>query len=296
MPYAGALFLNPSSGTRLDAGERDALVETAGRERLELIEIDRELDCNRAIRERFARGMRLFIAAGGDGTIHHVVQPLMHTAAILGVLPLGTYNHFARDLGIPLDWREALDVALHGDQRAIDAARINERYFINNLSLGLYPELVRRREERGRDYPRWKARLYALYTTMRKYPHVTLRLETATRQEVIRTHVFLVSNNSYELSRFGIEASREHLDGGHLAVYWLRHLPRIRLISFALRYLAGRPHQAPAFQSFHTEQMRVQTSHRALDVGVDGEVIHIEAPLTILTAPQALTVRVPKMA
>ena len=91
-------------------------------------------------------GTDLFIAAGGDGTINHVVQALVNTDARLGVLPMGTYNHFAKDLGIPLGWRAALDVALTGVTRQIDAERVNERFFFNYVSMCLYPELVSRRE------------------------------------------------------------------------------------------------------------------------------------------------------
>src|SRR5206468_8736978 len=163
------------------------------------------------IRARMAEGQRLFVAAGGDGTVNHVVQALVNSDAVLGVIPVGTYNHFAKDLGIPLDWRAALATALTGATQQIDAARANDRFFVNNLSMGLYPELVARREERGRDYPRWKARLWAAYTTFRKYPHITLTIESEHHQEVVRTHVFMVSNNTYDLSRIGVEAPRNRM-------------------------------------------------------------------------------------
>src|SRR5437764_235754 len=154
------------------------------------------------------------------GAARSGVQPLMNSDATCAVIPAGTYNHFARDLGVPLDWREALDIALNGANRQIDAGRINDRFFVNNVSIGLYPELVARREERGRDYPRWKARLYAAYMTLRKYPHVSFTVETEHHQEVIRTHVFMVSNNSYDLSRIGIESPRSMMTEGRLTVYW----------------------------------------------------------------------------
>src|SRR5260370_14437891 len=105
------------------------------------------------IRDRMLEGPRLFVAAGGDGTINAIIQPLIHTDAVLGVIPVGTYNHFAKDLGIPLPWREALEVVVSGVTRPIDAARINDRFFVNNVSMGLYPELVALREEQGRHYP-----------------------------------------------------------------------------------------------------------------------------------------------
>ncbi len=290
----GTLILNPSSGAKLAPGELDAL-QSASRERgLEVIRLTPDADRAQTIRERMARGGRLFVAAGGDGTISHVVQPLVNTEAVLGVIPLGTYNHFARDLDLPLDWRAALEVALTGTTRQIDSGRINDRFFINNVSLGLYPELVARREERGRDYPRWKARLYASWVTLRKYPHVTLAIETEHHQEVIRTHVFMVSNNSYDLSRIGIESARSTLEEGRLSVYWLPHLSRLKLTRFMARYLAGRVRETPGFRSFRTAAMKVQSAHQGVRVGVDGEVFRMSMPLTITIVPQSLLVRVPR--
>ncbi len=271
--------------------EASALLAEAADAGLDVIRIGSDTRIPSLIRERIAAGQRLFIAAGGDGTINHVVQPLVNTDAALGVIPIGTYNHFARDLGIPLDWRQALEIALGSASQQIDTARANDRYFVNNLSMGLYPELVARREERGRDYPRWKARLWGMYATFRKYPHVTLTIETEHHQEVIRTHVFMVSNNRYDLSRIGVEAPRERMTEGRLSVYWLPHIGRVALMRFAGHYLAGRVHETPGFRSFRTLRMRVQ-SRKELRVGIDGELFEMTTPLVITIVPQSLLVKV----
>lgn len=289
---AGLMFFNPSSGGRRPPSGAAALEQAAADAGLEVHRITTDLDIASVVRERLRLGRCLVVAAGGDGTIQHVIQPLVNNAeATLAVIPTGTYNHFARDLGIPLDWRAALDVALHGTTQVIDAAQVNDRFFVNNVSLGLYPELVARREERGRDYPRWKARLWAAYATLHKYPHVTFTVESEHHQEVIRSHVFMVSNNSYDLSRIGIEAPRNALTEGRLSVYWLPHLRRLALFRFIGRYLAGRVHETPGFRSFRTSRLRVQSRHRHLHVGVDGEVFTMELPLVISIVPQGLQVR-----
>lgn len=261
---------------------------------LEVIDLSRDVDITATVRDQLRRNVRIVIAAGGDGTIHHVMQGVVHTDATLGVLPVGSFNHFAKDLGIPLDWRSALDVALTGQIRQIDTGRLNDRFFVNNVSIGLYPELVARREERGRDYPRWKARMYAAYSTLRKYPHVTVVVESEFHQELIRTHVFMVSNNSYDLSRIGIEAPRTNLGEGQLSVYWLPHTPRLQLMKFVARYLAGRMREVPGFRSFRTRRMRIQSSRPHLDVGIDGEVFTMQTPLVMTIVPQSLNVRVPR--
>jgi YegS/Rv2252/BmrU family lipid kinase len=290
----GTLFFNPSSGAKLSAAELERLKNAAQDMGLEVIHLTRETDCAKTIRERMQRGVGLFVAAGGDGTISNVLQALVNTEGILAVIPVGTYNHFARDLGIPLDWRTAFDVVFKGETRQIDAARVNDRFFVNNLSLGLYPELIARRDERGRDYPRWRASLFAAYRTLLKYPHVTLNIETEHHQEVVRTHVFMVSNNSYDLSGIGIKAGRDTLEEGRLSVYWLPHLSRLKLAKFIAHYLAGRVHETPGFRSFRTSAMKVQSAHRVLHVGIDGELFSMSPPLVITIVPRSLLVRVPR--
>jgi YegS/Rv2252/BmrU family lipid kinase len=261
---------------------------------LEVVQLTADLDVSDAIRERMRAGKRLFVAAGGDGTINHAIQALVHSDAILGVIPTGTYNHFAKDLGIPLNWPAALEAILSGETRQIDVARINDRFFVNNVSIGLYPELVTRREERGRDYPRWKARLWAAYATLRKFPHVTLTLESEHHQEAVRTQVLMISNNTYDLSRMGIEAPRSALTEGRLSVYWLPKLPRLALMKFAAHYLTGRVRTTPGLRSFYTSRLRLGSSHRHLSLGIDGEVMRLPMPIVITIVPQALLVRVPR--
>ena len=288
------MFFNPSSGAKLSPAEATALKAEAELSGLEVLQVTPQLDCAALIRERLDRGQRLFVAAGGDGTINTVVQPLINSEAVFGVIPVGTYNHFAKDLGIPLPWKEALDVVVNGTVKQVDSARINDRFFLNNISMGLYPELVAKREAKGRDYPRWKARLFAAWSTLQHYPHIAATLESANHHEVVKTHVLMISNNCYDLSRMGIEASRMGLEEGRLSVYWLPHMPRLVLMSFVAHYLAGRVHHAPGFRSFRTARIMMNSPRKQLDVGVDGEVMTFTTPLVITTVPQSLLVKVPR--
>lgn len=288
------MFLNPSSGAKLPEAEVAALIKSSEQAGLEVVKISQEIDCAALIRERIHQGQRLFVAAGGDGTINTVVQPLINTEAVLAVIPVGTYNHFAKDLGIPLPWKEALEVVVSGPVKQVDTARINEHFFLNNISMGLYPELVAKREAKGRDYPRWKARLYAAWSTLKKYPHIAVTVDTANHHEVVKTHVLMISNNSYDLSRMGIEAPRTGLEEGRLSVYWLPHVSRLAMMSFVAHYLAGKVRTAPGFRSFRTAQIRMQSPKKQLNVGVDGEVVTFQTPLTITTVPKSLLVKVPR--
>src|SRR5919198_133481 len=130
-----------------------------------------------------AAGAKLVVAAGGDGTVSTVAGALAGTAAALGVIPLGTLNHFARDLGIPLDIAAAVVNTLQGRPHLIDAGEVNGRLFLNNSSIGLYPAMVYRRAKQQRRLGRgkWQAMLWAAHTVLSSHPFMDLTLALAGR-------------------------------------------------------------------------------------------------------------------
>lgn len=283
--------MNPASGSA-DA-DRARRIRAAAEERgLDFLELVPTLDVRADVRSRIDRGERAFIAAGGDGTIHAVCQGLVATEGVLGVLPVGTWNHFARDLDLPLDWEKALEIALEGEIRQVDVGRINDRFFLNNLSLGLYPEIVRHRE-RLRSDGKWRAYWKASRLAMKNYPHVAISIETPHRLESIRTHVFMVSVNPYQLDQPGVLAPRKTLDGGFLSVYWLPHMAKPQFISTLAKYLRGRVAEG-GIRSLQTTQVKVQSSRPTVRVGVDGELHDFTTPLQISIVRQGITVRSPR--
>ena len=288
----GTLFINKRSGSTSPAIVESILAaaEEAG---LEAVEIIPSLDIPSAVRERMDRGVKLFVAAGGDGTINHVMQALVGRQEVLAILPIGTFNHFARDMKIPLDWRQALEVAMSGTTIQVDCARINSRYFLNNISFGLYPEMVVEREK-FRGQGKFRAYRYAIFAALKKFKHVSLQMETAYRMEAIRTHMFMVAVNPYDMGRFGMIAPRETLDGGRLVVYWLPHIARIRLIRLVARYLRGKMALGEDFHSVRTPDLRVRSSHHMLRFGMDGELVEMAPPFQIALVPSSVMVRVPR--
>jgi YegS/Rv2252/BmrU family lipid kinase len=288
---AGALYFNPSSGDR-DPEIASAVRERAAAEGIEVVKVSEGLEIGADIRERMGRGEKLFIAAGGDGTIHTVVQALVNTEATLGILPVGTFNHFARDLGIPLGWSEAFDVAVEGKRIEVSAGSVNGHYFLNNLSIGLYPHVAEERE-RLRQYSKWKAYRKAAFSALREFHHVSLVVETPHHIETIKTHVFMVAVNPYDLESFGIVAPRVTLEGGQLSVYWLPYMQKAELVRVLARYFRGKAIPGTDFRSMYTPELRVQTSRSKLKVGIDGELYEMEPPLVIRPFPKSVRVRVP---
>ena len=288
----GLIFFNPSSGAGFGPQQIAELQERASDALLDVIEVTPSVNIRTTIETRMDRGQRLFIAAGGDGTINHVAQPLVKTDAVLGILPVGTLNHFARDLGLPVDWREALDIAVRGATRQIDTGRANHRYFLNNISLGLYPEVVEKREEH-RPRGRWKAFAIAGYYAFKTFPHVSINVETDHFFQSIKTHLFMVSNNPYDLTRFGVEAPRVTLEGGQLSVYWLPHGPKIEFVRVLARFLRGKIDAVGGLRVLRTRSVKVQTSHSKIRLGMDGELVEMRTPMLVQSVPSSLLVKVP---
>lgn len=286
------LYFNPSSGRKTANLQSDVRV-AARQVDVEMVRVDESLDIARDVGERIAGGQKLFIAAGGDGTINHVIQSMMNTDASLGVLPFGTFNHFARDIGIPLDWREALRVALAGAERQIDAGRVNDRYFLNNVSLGLYPEIVKLREEFRAAHGKWVAYPVATWLALKTFSHVSIILESPPLYEAIKTHLFFVSANPYELSHTGVLAPRKSFVGGKLTVYWLPRTSKLRVIRLLSRYFRGRLSSGEQFRLMQTPELKIHATDPELRMGMDGELFRFKTPLGIQIIPRALLVRVP---
>jgi diacylglycerol kinase family enzyme len=286
--------MNPASGTA-DERRAEEITAEATAAGLDVLPLVPTLDVHAEVRGRIDRGQRLFVAAGGDGTVHAVAQPLVSTEGELAVLPVGTWNHFARDIGVPLDWREALKVALTGTVGQIDVGRVNERFFMNNLSLGFYPELVQHREK-YRGLGKWRAYLHATSAAMKKFPRVALSVEAPHLFETVKTHLFMVSVNAYDLDQPGFIAPRETLEGGYLSVYWLPEMPKKDFVFAIARYLRGKVAAEGAIRSVRTTSLRVQSPVKTMRVGLDGELHDLTLPMVISIVRRGINVRQPRVA
>jgi diacylglycerol kinase family enzyme len=247
-----------------------------------------------AAQEAVARGVRLLVAAGGDGTIRCVASVLVDSDAVLGVLPAGTLNHFAKDLGLPLNMIDAVRVLAAGRVREVDVGEVNGRIFLNNSSIGLYPMLVERREKerQRRGLSKWVAMLLAFIALFRRYPRVRVTLEGDGEPVRIETPLVFVGNNRYDTDLLNL-GRRTRLDGGELWVYLMHAPTRARLLWLVVRGLIGRMRNARDFRSFATRSLLIETRKKRLRVATDGEVARVEPPLIYRSRAKALRVIAP---
>jgi diacylglycerol kinase family enzyme len=290
----GILFLNPRAGT-FSPGDESALRTMAAENDLRVLDVSPELNVRAAIREALDAGMRTFIVAGGDGSVHHVAQALVNTDGVLGVIPVGSVNHLARDLMVPLgDWQAAFEIALKGEVRQIDVGRVNGHYFINSVMLGLYPSISEFRERFRSINSRWAAYFKAARLALRHFPHVTLVVEMDGRVQTFRTQMFVIAVNAYDLSQVGMVAPKTTLHDGRLSIYSLSFMSRVEFMRAAAKYFRGKIGDVQGFRSTRTAQMRVDTAKRRMRVSIDGELIEMQTPLQIAAVPSSLLVRAPQ--
>jgi diacylglycerol kinase family enzyme len=247
-----------------------------------------------AARAALADGAELVVAGGGDGTINAVASVLVGSGVAFGVLPLGTLNHFAKDLGIPLELDAAVRNLASGRRRQVDVGEVNDRIFLNNSSLGLYPDMVRDREKQQRRLGRgkWLAALWASLAALRRYPFLSLRVSVDGARLARRTPFVFIGNNEYTMQGLAIGA-RARLDGATLSVYVAQRPGRFGLLRFAWRALCGRLAQERDFDVLLSDQLEIDTRRRHLRVATDGEVTVMKTPLRYRIRPGALTVIVP---
>ncbi len=247
-----------------------------------------------AAQEAARRGAALVVAGGGDGTLSCVAGVLAGTSTALGVLPLGTLNHFAKDLGIPLDLPGAVACIASNPRRPIDVGEVNGRIFINNSSIGAYPQVVTERDGQParRRRPKWLATSLATLHLVRRWPLVHVRIEVNGQAFYRTTPLVFVGNNAYTMHLFSIR-QRARLNDGILCLY-TAHCPTFgSFLHLVWLSLLNRLDQARNFDSFTCTDVSVVSSRHRLRVARDGEVAHFHSPLRYRTRPAALQVIAP---
>lgn len=240
------------------------------------------------------RGDSLLIVGGGDGTVGAAASALAGTETSLAILPLGTRNHFARDLGIPLKLDQAAKLVRAGRDRRVDVAEMNGLTFINNSAIGLYPLMVVDRDLQRKRLGRSKrlAMLVASARTLARFGHQRLTLTVNDTQARLDTPLLFVGNNEYRLD-LGAPGQRQRLDDGQLCVLVMRKKTRRGLIAASLRALFHRTRSDDMVRLDGVERLRVDSRRSQLPVSLDGEVVRAVPPLEYRIRQSALRVIAP---
>ena len=247
------------------------------------------------VRKAVKQGARRVIVGGGDGTVNSAAGALAGSKVGLGILPLGTLNHFARDLGIPFDLDQAAAAIASGKERRVDIAEVNGHPFVNNASIGLYPLMVLDRDAQRERLGRSKrlAMLVASLRTMTRFHARRLKLSTDGGEARVDTPLLFVGNNDYRLA-FPGAGRRKSLDGGELSVMVMRSKSLPGFLAATGRALLGISRQDDMVRLDDVRELKVDSARSHLTLAMDGETVTLAPPLTFRIRPRALRVIAPR--
>lgn len=239
-------------------------------------------------------GFDAIVVGGGDGSINAAASIMAGRDVPLGVLPLGTFNHFAKDLGIPLALDDAARVVSEGHSATVDLGEVNGKVFVNNSSLGIYPHLVVTRERVQRHgVVKWAAAAVAALIMLWRLPRHRLCVRAEGWHEDRQTPCLFIGNNPYDLDVFG-GAKRSRLDSGALYLCLVARPSRFALLKLALRALFGRLEAEQDLLQARLTEATIVPRRRTIHVALDGESLLLTGPLHYRIRPRALRVLVPE--
>jgi diacylglycerol kinase family enzyme len=238
---------------------------------------------------RAASQERILVAAGGDGTVSTVAAAALMTRATLGVLPLGTLNHFARDAGIPLELDAAVATIARRQAVSIDVGDVNGLPFLNNASVGAYPRVVWEREiERNRGRGKWTGFAIALWRVWTRYRVSQFFMSIDGRPITRRTPFVLVGNGEYQTEGFAV-GTRSSL-GGRLSVFVAPDCGRFEMLALPIQSLTRRLAGTGRLERFSTADATIETGRPQISITLDGELMLASSPLRFTIRPRALRV------
>jgi diacylglycerol kinase family enzyme len=284
---------NPRSGTALrNPGAVEAAMRVFGpRAELRAFSGDPADEAKRAQKD----GFRIIVAAGGDGTVAGVAHALAGSDTALAVLPLGTFNYFARGLGMPEDAEGAAKAILDGTPHDIAVGTLNGRVFLNNVSIGLYPAILEEREATYARYGRYRllAHIASLKTILRfQRPH-RMTIQQDETQHRIRTPMLFVARSAYQLDQFGLEGG-DAISDDRFVMFLAHQQTRLAFLRLAWRLIRRKvDHGRDVIVSTPGRIAVTVRGRRRIAVALDGEKLKMRLPLRIEIADHQLQVILP---
>jgi diacylglycerol kinase family enzyme len=286
------LLLNPKSGG--GKAERFKLGDLCRERGIEPVVLHPGDDLRRLAEDAVARGADLLGMAGGDGSQALVASVASRHGIPFVVIPAGTRNHFALDLGLDrADIPGALDAYEDGVDTKVDLAEVNGRVFVNNASMGVYAKIVQSTDYRDAKMQTAAAMLPDLLGP--EAEPLNLRFTLPSGQEAAAAQLLLVSNNPYQLAQLRGGGTRERLDGGVLGVVTVRVDTWSDAEKLAALELAGNARRFASWNEWTVPELEVRSAG-PVEIGVDGEALTLQPPLRFVSRPGALTVRLPRTA
>ena len=250
----------------------------------------------RIAEEKAASACEVVVAGGGDGTVCTLAKAAVRSGKTLGVLPLGTFNYFAKSLAIPLQLEAAARVILEGKPVRASVLDLHGRLVLNNASIGLHPAVLLHRRKLYRRWGRSQLNAYlsVLLTGLQPPPHLRVRLSLEEGEVIRDTPLVMVCSNAFQMETFGL-AGRECLKSGKFALYVAPPAGRTKIFRLGLRVVTRRLRVGIDYEAICASNVTIETlRHRQVRAAVDGELEKLPTPLRFRIGPKELLVLAPK--
>ncbi|MBN2365939.1 MAG: hypothetical protein EH225_08015 [Calditrichaeota bacterium] len=292
-----AVLINQTSGTIKELGDDPERIITSAfqREGFDTMSMTIEAvpgsEIESAARKLLREEPELIVAGGGDGTVNLVVNLIHHTDTVLGILPLGTFNHFAQDSGIPQDLGKAIRNLVKGVIKSVDVAEVNGHIFVNNSSVGIYPLSVteRKYQQKKLNIGKNLAMALAILKTTFWFPRYSVTAESADIAKTITSPAIFIGNNRYQLSPFKI-GKRESVSEGILCGYAFECTHHLCPLHFLFLLMFNQLRFSDKFIDFYFNEVKIYSAKKHLKVSIDGEVIKLKTPLHYRSHPKTLQI------
>jgi diacylglycerol kinase family enzyme len=283
-PRSGTAQRNPGAVERAMAvfGDRAVLRPFSG---------DPADEAAKAARE----GFRVIVAAGGDGTVAGVAHALAKTSAAMAVLPLGTFNYFARGLKMPEDPEAAALAILEGTTHDIAVGTLNGRVFLNNVSIGLYPAILEEREAAYARFGRYRilAHLASLRTILRFQRPYRMQLHQDGTGTLVRSPMAFVARSAYQLDQFGLIGA-DAISDDRFVLFLAHDATRMGFLRLAWRLIRRKVDHGRDVTVSTPRRITLDVrGRRRISVALDGEKLKMRLPLKIALADDLLHVILP---
>ncbi|QFT58197.1 Putative lipid kinase BmrU [Sulfitobacter sp. THAF37] len=290
------VIVNAASGN-LDGDAKVATIRDAFTSRGESVDFARVQDYDSveaAAKAALAESDARLAVAGGDGTICGAASVLAGSGRDIGIIPAGTFNYFARSLGLPEDTDAAVEAMLNGTPREVNVATVNGRMFLNNASIGAYAAILQTREG---TYKRWgRSRLAAYWSVLKTLvtfrAPLKLTVEIDGQQYIRRTPLLFVINNAYQLNEMGLNGA-EAIAEGELVTLIAPNSGRLGLLRHAAALALGIAKPETDYEMVSGKTIEISMKRKRRPVARDGEITRMGGPFTIRHAPNPLRILVP---
>lgn len=235
------------------------------------------------------------VAVGGDGTVNFVAGLCYRYDMPMGIIPLGTFNYFARDLQIPLALEDAIANLVNGTLQKVSIGMVNDHVFLNNASFGLYTKIIRDREEVNLRFGRLRlvAAISAMIRLFKKQRLLHVHIISDGKEETHLTPMIFVGNNTFQLNNLGLDP-QQATNNHQLAVLILKEGTRLHMLRLIILGIFRNMHIESNLEEFYADKFDVNTRKKSLDLVLDGEILHCTTPLSFEVKREALTVITPR--